>query len=384
MVISAVACRGERLRDVVPPPTRRNRIPLLLAVLALGLILRSYHLDIKPPGHAHHSAETGIFAAQMAHDCPWDFTSSTRLGKAVSEFRRIFTNEPGLEASLAQRHYECGGYKVYHFSLELVSYELALNWIAFTIWGSHFIIQRALSVVLGVLAIYILFLLAEDFFGTSVGLLAALFMAVCPWNNAHSRYGEVCFAITMLCATLTMLCATRAIQRRSIGWTIALIFNLALDFYVYPSTQFIVPVVIALWLYSMVQNRRSWKSLLIIGLASLAVVALLSAPRTNIFGPAERISLINSPINTRIGYGVQSYRVMAVNAVKLAKSLLIEATDRDCWFKKEGAILLWPMGLLFMGGLAWCLPRLSDSRYAVLVIWFFMGILPTIPSPDVL
>ncbi|MCX6354723.1 MAG: 6-bladed beta-propeller, partial [Candidatus Aureabacteria bacterium] len=384
LLIASVSGLGEQLKGLIPPPSRRNRMLSLLAIIALGLVFRAYHLDIRPPGHAHHSAENGMISAQLAHESPWDITRLEKMKKAVGNVRRIVKDEKSLLADFSNKYRGCTPYTVYHFYLVDVSYQIILDWIAFTLWGAHFIIQRALSVVLGVMTIYVLFLLGEELFGTSTGLCAALFMAISPWHNAHSRYSEVAFAITMFCATLTVLCAVRAIQRRSIGWTVALVLNLALDFYVYPSTQFVVFVVIAFWLYSMVFTRQSWVSLLIVGLASLMVVAMLSAPRTNLFGPTKRIHLINSPVNARAGYTVQSYSTMAVNVVKLAKSLLLEATDNDCWFRKQGAILLWPVSILLMGGLAWCLPRLSDWRCALLILWFGIGVFPTIPSPEVL
>jgi len=383
LVIASAAGYREQLKDLIPPPTRRNRMLLLLAVIVLGLVFRAYHLDIRPPGDAHHSAESGIIAAQLAHEFPLDLTSPTKFIKAIREAIAVLVKQESIFDVIAAMHPRYH-FEVYHVSMTGAEIGLFLDRVAFNIWGSHFIIQRALSVILGVLTLYVLFLLGEDLFGTSAGLLAAFFMAVSPWHNTHSRYGDIGFAITMLCATLTVLCAVRAIQRRSIGWTLALVLNLAFDFYLYPSTQFAVFVVIAFWLYSMVQNRQSWRSVLIVGLASLAVVALLSAPKTHLLGPLKNIRLINAPINDRVGYSVQSYRAMAVNVVKLAKSLLVEATDNDCWFRKGGAILLWPVSVLFMGGLAWCLPRLSDSRCALLILWFSIGVLPTIPSPYVL
>jgi sugar lactone lactonase YvrE len=381
-IIAAMTCRREQLRDIIPPPTRRNRMLLLLAVLAIGLVFRAYHLDIRPPGDSHHSSEYGVLAAQFAHKFPLDLTSPTKLVKAVRDAVVVFVKQESMFKVIDTLHPE-DKFAIYHVSMTQANIDIFLNRLAFNVWGPHFIIPRAISVVLGVLTLYILFLLAEDLFGTSAGLLAALIMAASPWHNTHSRYSEITFVLTMLCVTLTVLCLVRALQRRSIGWTFVLVLNLAFVNYVYTGAQFIILVAVAFWLYYMVQNRRYWKSLLIVGLVSLALAALLSAPVTHIFGPIENIRFISSPINRRAGYGVQSYGVMTLNAVKLVKSLLIEATDRDCWFKKEGAILLWPMGLLFMGGLAWCLPRRKDSRCVLLVIWFVMGVLPTIPSREV-
>lgn len=382
LVIAAYACRGERLRDLIPPPSRRNRLLLLLGVMAWGLVSRSYHLDIRPPGDSHHSSEYGIIAAQLAHKFPMDLSSPAKIVNAVCDAIVVLVKQESMFKVIDTM---CPGdnFAIYHVSMTQANMEVFLIRLAFNIWGSHFIIPRALSVTVGVLTLYVLFLLGEDLFGTYAGLLAAFFMSICPWHNAHSRYSEITFAITMLCVTLTVLCLLRAIQRRSIGWTFALVLNLAFVNYVYPSAQFVILVAAAFWLYSMVQNRQSRRSMLVAGLVSLAAAVLLSAPVTHIFGPIEKMRLINAPVNVRAGYGVQSCGVMAMNVVKLAKSLLIEATDRDCWFKKEGAILLWPMGLLFMGGLAWCIPRLSDPRCVLLLIWFCLGVFPTIPSREV-
>ena len=82
LVIASAAGYREQLKDLIPPPNRRNRMLSLLAIIVMGLVFRAYHLDIRPPGHAHHSAETGLIAAQLAHESPWDFTSPAKLVKA--------------------------------------------------------------------------------------------------------------------------------------------------------------------------------------------------------------------------------------------------------------------------------------------------------------
>ncbi|MCX6356248.1 MAG: glycosyltransferase family 39 protein, partial [Candidatus Aureabacteria bacterium] len=260
---------------------------------------------------------------------------------------------------------------------------IILDWITFSIWKSNLVLQRGLSVVMGVLCIYILFLLTEELFGTWTGLLAAFFMAVSPWHNAHSRYTQVIFSIAILFTLLSVYFVVNALRRRKLGWVVLAVFALAFDFYIYPSAQFIVFVLFLFWLYSMVRHRDYWRHYLFGGILTLIVVALLIAPRTRLFGPVGEIRLINNDVDQRADYATQSLRVAGLNTMRLAQSLLLKSTDQDCWFEKEGAILLWPVSIAFLCGLAWCLPRVGDTTYALLVLWFAIGVIPTIFSPNV-
>lgn len=358
LMVASIAGLGDQLKNLLPSPTRRKRMMLLLSLLLLGFVFLSYHLDIKPPGHAHHSSEHGIVAAQLAHESPWNVTSIKELKTAFRKAGPVALDQAGIQ--------------------------IILDWIVFSFWGSHFILQRVVSVILGILSLYVLFLLAEELFGTWTAVCAVFIMAVDPWHNAHSRYSDISFVSSMLFSTLSVYCMVKALKLRSFGWTIALVLTLSIVFYLYPSTQFIVFVVIAFWIYSLFRFRQYWRSSLIVGLLSLTTIAILSAPKTHLLGPVKEIRLINSPINERADYSVQGYGVMGRNVINLVKSLLVQATNNDCWFRKEGAILIWPVSVLFIGGLAWCLPRFSDSRCALLILWFSIGVLPTIPSPDVL
>ncbi|MCX6355067.1 MAG: 6-bladed beta-propeller, partial [Candidatus Aureabacteria bacterium] len=260
---------------------------------------------------------------------------------------------------------------------------IILDWITFSIWKSNLVLQRGLSVVMGVLCIYVLFLLTEELFGSWTGLLAAFFMAVSPWHNAHSRYTQVIFSIAILFTLLSVYFVVKALRQRRLGWIVLAVLALAFDFYIYPSAQFIVFVLVLFWLYSMVRHREYWRRCLFCGLLTLIVVALLIAPRTHLFGPVSKIRLINNPVGQRADYATQSLQVAGLNIMKLAQSLLLKSTDMDTWFEKEGAILLWPVSIAFLCGLAWCLPRVGDTTYALLVLWFAIGVIPTIFSPNV-
>jgi len=139
---------------------------ILLVILSLGFILRLYKIDI--PLADHHSwrqSDTAAVARNFIKE-GWNFLrpkidNMVPLHRGEENNQRLFLVEPPVYNSIVAGIYSALGTDI--------------KW------------ARFVSVVFSLGSIIFLFLIASKFYGEKIGLLAAFFFAVLPYNIFYSR-----------------------------------------------------------------------------------------------------------------------------------------------------------------------------------------------------
>ncbi len=215
-------------------------------------------------------------------------------------------------------------------------------------------------------------------FGVNAGYVAAFLCAISPWHVAHSRYSSIEHILPVLLVTLSMGLLHMYLRKRSIGALTGLIVILTADFYAYVTAQFIVPVVIVVWTISIIKSGRRRLVQGMVLAAALLLVSIGIAPKTGLYGCKETIKLLNTQISEHPDYMVQSESIIVRNTEKLVRGLFLKG-EGDAWFSKPG-YLIWPTALLLLLGLGHALANCRSPRYFAILLWFFIGITPTLPS----
>lgn len=143
----------------------KNKI-ILLIILILGLGLRFYKIEIAlADHHSWRQADTAAVARNFIKE-GWDFLhpkidNLTPLHPNVPNNERLFMVEPPIYNSLVAAIYKIGGIKIAY--------------------------ARMVSILFSLGSIVFLYLIAAKLLDKRVGLLAAFFFAVLPYNIFYSR-----------------------------------------------------------------------------------------------------------------------------------------------------------------------------------------------------
>lgn len=156
----------------------RYKVVIVLIILVIGFLLRGYHLTAFPPRGATFDEFAwtwlGINILQKGIPISWSPHSQYKL-------REHYVDQYGTTFWLVQPYLEhpplfgllSGGWALLNGAKDMFTVEL-------------FYI-RSLSLLLGVLSIFLVFLLSKEIYGDLVGLLSALFYATTPTVVIGSR-----------------------------------------------------------------------------------------------------------------------------------------------------------------------------------------------------
>ncbi len=337
----------------------RRRIILLGGILVIAALMRGYRIDNLPPGQAQHTAEWGMTGARLAHEEPFDpFTAAGR---------RVLFREM-------------------HLKLAVEPHQIGLNifsdWILASLYKPSLIAQRTVSACFGILSVLAVFLAANAFLNPNAALIAAFLAAVSPWHIVHSRYSSPEHILAILFTTLSAWLAIRYFRRKTTGYLAALIVVCIIDFYLYVTAQFIIPVVMLMAVPAVAATGSKRRTLLIGLVVAGLLVSIGIAPKTGLYGMKTDLKWLNTQISEHPSYEVQGSERILRNTGVLLRGLFLNGGG-EAWFTKTHGYLLWPVAVALMIGLGIAVTRILHLESAFLVTWFFMGILPTLPAPAV-
>jgi 4-amino-4-deoxy-L-arabinose transferase-like glycosyltransferase len=235
------------------PGTRRQELVALAAILLLAAFLRCHRLAEVPAGLFCDEASIGYNAYSLAK------TGRDASGQPMPLFVRSFV------AFLNP---------VYVYAAAGFEGLLGLS------VGS----LRVTSAFFGVIAVLGLYLLATALYGSAVGLLAALLLAICPW---HLHFSRIAFELISLpaCALLGFAFLFRGLD--SGGWRslVTSAVFLALTPYCYAVAQVFVPLMLlaslALFPRELWRRRRS-------AAAGLLVLGAMLVPLVHFYWTTPR------------------------------------------------------------------------------------------------
>ena len=191
-----------QLIEYIPAIVRRWAIPAaLVAIIALGIAVRIVNITENPPGF---------------------FTDEAAIGYNAYTILTSGKDEYGESWPLLFRSF--GDYKLPVFVYSVVPFV--------AIFGLTELAVRLAGATYGTLAIFTTFLLGSILFRRrSIGLAAALFLAITPWHIHYSRtgFGEMISFLPLL--TLALYLFFRGVRQNGFWLASGVVFGLTLYTY---------------------------------------------------------------------------------------------------------------------------------------------------------
>ncbi len=329
-------------------PVKRNA---LLGLILLGaFLLRSRVLASAPPGLTHDEANHGREAIGILQ------------GHVALFFPLNYGSEP------------------------LYSYTAAA---LMALMGRGLLALRLVNVYFGLLAIAATYTFGRLAFDRGVGLLAAALMAICFWPLAASRQalraGMMPFLVVgAVIAFWVLLRRARAgpgpgLQRL---WPAAgaLSLCLAATLYNYLAARVLWLLFPLFLVYLALQRRQLFRRVWLPVTAALLLTALLAAPMFFYLQqhPEAQTRLQMFGVLQELRQGQLAPLLQSASKAMLA-FVWPGAGDRFLAYNLPGRPTLTPLtAIFFVLGLAFCLWRWRRPAYAFLLLWFFVGIIPSL------
>jgi 4-amino-4-deoxy-L-arabinose transferase-like glycosyltransferase len=261
---------------------------------------------------------------------------------------------------------------------------------AIALWGVNPLTGHLLSMISGTLAVALAYRLCRRFFGRMAAFSAAALMAFGFWPLMYSRFGVrhemlVPLALAVFCLLWPADRPTPKSWLRAAAGGVCLAAALC----TYTASRLIPVVLLAFGLYLALfhreQFRRWWRPLL----ATLLLAAALTAPMwvaiargrseaaAQGVGADARLAELAVPLN----------ELLAGNPRPLLKNVwttlgMFHATGDPEWLYNVADRPVFNLlgGALFWTGVALCVFRWRQPRYAFLLLWLGLGLFPTFIS----
>lgn len=339
---------------------RRLQIFVFLVILATAIAFRVPELETIPPGLYPDEAMNGINALRVLD---------------TGNVKTFYPENNGRE----------GLY-------------INLTAFIFKIFGPHIWSLRLAAVLAGVLGVVALYLLGKELFNWPIGALSSFLMAISFWHVNFSRISFRAIWAPLL-LTLTIYFLWKGLKgHHLINFVFSGIF-LGLGFYTYLSFR-VVPLILAavLWFYWQFikkdfhhQQYEDARFYLTRGMILVFLAALITAlplglhfwiNHADFWGRTGQLSVFSSssPLKTLLTNAGQTLA-------------MFNFTGDFNWRHNFSGdpLLLWPVGIFFAAGLLRSFIKLFkhwrkhghfSAIPAVLLGWFFIGLLPVVFSNE--
>jgi len=320
----------------------------LAAILLVAAVLRLVALDRVPPGPSYDELQNARLSARVLEG-QWAIYYAENFG------------QESLYPSLAA--------------------------LAVRLFGWDLIALRLPGALAGLLSVIVVYLVGRRLHVERAGLLAAAFQAVSFWSLLETR---VALEIALLPAlsAMAMLFLARALdEEEDKGWRTMLDFGLAgllLGGHVYAYTAGrVMPflplaLLVCLALAAPHQLRRRGRGLLLLCLVTALVVAPLAVFLHTHPEAEQRLEQLAGPLESlRRG---DPRPVLEIAAGTLG--MFTFRGDPQWLYNIAERPVFDPItSLVFYIGLIWCLARMRDWRYSLVLLWLLVGLSPGMVSP---
>jgi 4-amino-4-deoxy-L-arabinose transferase-like glycosyltransferase len=325
----------------------RFKLLLLLAITLLGAFLRLYKVDSLPPSVGYDQADYGLDALAI-------------LGGDRPIF--IPTKIAGREA--------------------LFSYLVAL---AFLVLDDYSTAIYAVSAIIGILTIPIVYLAADEMFSTEEGplaqwggLLAALVTAISHWHLSWSRLGMRVILVPLF-ASLMVYFLWRGLRTGNRWMFAACGFTLGFSMYAYQAAR-ILPLLVLFGFACVLWSRRSFSRRDGLNLALIVVIALVVfAPLGCYFltHPGSASQRVEQALVVDSSQDLPTQARALFDQVVQAVSAFSVQGDRDPRVTIPGRPALNSfLSLVFILGVGVSLLRIRRPFYLVLLAWLVLMSVP--------
>jgi len=326
-------------------------------IVLLGLVSRTYRLDKVPPSLS------------------WDETAVGYNAFAIANYG---TDEWGAKLPLVFKSFEDFKHPVHIYITALFVKLFGLS--DFTV--------RLPAALFGVGNVILIYFLAEKLFKSRMaGLLAALFLAVSPYNLQFSRFNhELNFAVFFL--MLGILLFHWGIRKKNYLLSLSFL-SFGLSFISYHSAKIVVPPIVILLCLVNIKKFHTVKKQFAIGLAILAFFILITVLNKDLLGlarikqtsiPDEEIFLtqLYQKTNNKLFGRVE---IIAKQYFKhFSYDYLFVSGDSNARHSTGAAGEFYKIDLIFLlTGISFLIYRLiskKDTKMLILLAWAFLGPLP--------
>lgn len=257
---------------------------------------------------------------------------------------------------------------------------LYINFIAFSfnLLGPSIFALRLTSVLLGILTVFVIFFLAKIFFNREIALLSSALLGFSYWHLSFSRLGFRAILVPLI-LTLALYFLIKGFKSRKLDHLVISGFFWGLGFYSYISFRLAYFFLFLIFVYLLFKNRDNrlelkfyLKSFLII----ISILFIVVAPLLLYF-----IYYPEYFISRAQGVSIFAHPNIIKNFFNsLFQHLLMFNLRGDLNWRHHfsGLPMLNPLvGLFFLYGFYLSVKKIrEDSKYLILIAWFFIMLLP--------
>jgi 4-amino-4-deoxy-L-arabinose transferase-like glycosyltransferase len=251
------------------------------------------------------------------------------------------------------------------------------------IFGQNILAVRLTSALAGTLAVLFVYLTARVLFNPTIGLMSGAFLATLPYNVHFSRIGVNNVMDSFMSALLFWL-ITKALQKddRRYYYSAGIVGGLCI--YTYAGTRLALIMGAFIFLFVIVGQdgylRSHWKHLIafIFGIVvSIAPQATYFAQHRNIFlgRLAQEGILFNGWLARRAIETGQTYVDVLIDQFTRTTMVFIASPAPSNFFNSPDPYLTIIASTLFLLGMWYSLAFLFETRYFILLVWFWAVIL---------
>jgi hypothetical protein len=330
-------------------------VELLLAILLAGAVVRFYSLAEYSPGFGTHATYHLSFAIDLYERITG--AGAPDAGTSVSLIDTLWPAYVDLQ----------------HGPMAVV------NALGFVLFGVGFEHARMTQAMLGVITLWLAFLVGRQLVDKRVGVVLAFLLAFSPWHIAISRFNDAEHVLAPLQALLAAYFVLRAVRGRGTTRDFVLAgICCGLSWYVYATNQVMMVALLSFVSWWAVSNwnrfKTEWPKLVAFTTCFLAV-SLPHLESTVRMGRWMPMRSGYSPGGAGI-YSIASLQRFIDNIAGSARQLFVQVDDQ--WFSRPfgGGVGVLEAGL-FAGGVAWCvlglIRRESRDRSIFLLLWLAAG-----------
>jgi len=321
---------------------KKYNIFFLVVILALAVFFRLYQLKTIPPGLYPDEAMNGNNALETIHN---------------NDYKVFYSENNGREGLF-----------------------IDIQAVSVKIFGNEPWSLRIISAIFGVFTVLGLYLLAKELFNKeSIALLSSFFLAVSFWHINFSRIGfraimAPFFLVWGLWLVWKLLGSGASKWKlRFLAVAAGLIFGLGFHSYI---SYRIAPVLLIIPFWLLIKNKKILPIILFIIGFLVAIYPLISyfyEHPQDFLGRTTQISIFSAP----------SPILELGKNILLTVGMFFVYGDGNWRHNIAGAPeLWWPVAILFLIGFIISIKNFRVPRYALLVTWFIVLLLPVIISDE--
>ena len=336
---------------------RANRLEagLVLAILVLAFVLRTLYLSFHPYPWSGDEASIGIEASRILR------------GEITNFFETGWSSQP--------------------------NWSFLPTAVMEVIYGKTITAVRMASVLAGTLAVLFTYLIGREMFNPGVGLMAGTVLATLPYHLHFSRVGVANVVDSFVSAFMFWL-LYRGIRKDEARYYYAAGMVAGLSIYTYAGTRLVLILAFVTFLFLTIRQKRylatHWKHLL----AFAAAAAISAAPQLAFFARHPDIFMgrfgqegifLNGWLANQVAQtGRSEFGILFTQFTRTTMVFIASAAPGN-FFNSPQPYLTVLGSILFLLGMAYSLAYVLETRYFILMIWFwaviFFGGILTLNPP---